>query len=123
MQTPPFALVPDHYSKKVPKYVQDLLMTGRLEDVDGTRLYVRESESVRLVSERMPHGGTRLRVYGPHKKRSQHEFSDPSDCELFQVELERSLLANRFTAASATTDRRSGPERRAVPRELNRRRE
>ena len=89
-------------------------------DDHESRLYVRQSESVRVVSTRMPHGGTRLRVYGPRRKRSQHEFSDPSDGALFQAELERSLLLKMFTIQS-TADRRMGNERRAVTRGSHRR--
>ena len=96
-------------------------MSGSSEDLDCTRLYVRESESVRLVSARMPHGGRRLRVYGPHKKRSQHEFSDASDCEIFQAHFEETLILNMFGLVRSTTDRRMGHERRAVPREQSRR--
>lgn len=96
------------------------LVAGLVETI---WLFIRGSESVRLIRASTPEGRARLLVYGPGNTQATHEFEDGSSCTARQSELERELVAGGFTLEQFT-DRRSGADRRGVPREtLERRRE
>jgi hypothetical protein len=88
------------------------LVTGLVETI---WLFVRGSESVRLIRASTPEGGLRLLVYGPGNTQTTHEFADGSACTARQSELERELVANGFMLEQFT-DRRSGTDRRSVAR-------
>jgi len=83
--------------------------------VETIWLFVRGSESVRLMRASTPEGGTRLIVYGPGNSQTTHEFEDDSSCTTLQSELERQLVADGY-ALEQFTDRRSGHDRRSVRR-------
>ena len=87
-------------------------MTGLVETI---WLFVRGSESVRLIRASTPEGRLRLLVYGPGNTQTTHEFADGSACTARQSELERELVANGFMLEQFT-DRRSGTDRRSVAR-------
>ena len=78
-------------------------------------MFVRGSESVRLIRASTPEGRARLLIYGPGNTQATHEFEDGSSCTTRQSELERELVADGFTLEQFT-DRRSGLERRTAPR-------
>jgi hypothetical protein len=94
------------------------LVAGLVETI---WLFVRDSESVRLIRASTPEGGSRLLVYGPGNTQVTHEFLDGSSCTARQSELERELVKNGFTLEQFT-DRRSGNDRRKVPRDTPERR-
>jgi hypothetical protein len=95
-------------------------MTGLVETI---WLFVRGSDSVRLIRASTPEGRWRLLVYGPGNAQTTHEFHEDSSCTTLQSELERQLVADGF-ALEQFTDRRGGVERRSVPRDTpDRRRE
>ena len=89
--------------------------------VETIWLFVRGSESVRLIRASTPEGHARLLVYGPGNTQVTHEFEDDSSCTTRQSELERELVAGGFVLEQFT-DRRSGGDRRSVPRETPERR-
>ena len=64
--------------------------------VETIWLFVRGSESVRLIRASTPEGRTRLLVYGPGNTQTTHEFEDGSSCTTRQSELERELVADGF---------------------------
>jgi hypothetical protein len=94
------------------------LIAGLVETI---WLFVRGSESVRLIRASMPEGRARLLVYGPGNTRATHEFEDGSSCTARQSELERELVAGGFTLEQFT-DRRGGGDRRSVQRDTPERR-
>ena len=89
--------------------------------VETIWLFVRGSESVRLIRASTREGRARLLVYGPGNTQATHEFEDDSSCTTRQSELERALVAGGFVLEQFT-DRRSGAERRSVPRDTPARR-
>jgi hypothetical protein len=89
--------------------------------VETIWLFVRGFESVRVIREATPEGGVRLLTYGPGNSQDVHEFEDPITCSTQQSEMERRLVAEGFALAEFD-DRRSGEERRSVPRGPDRRR-
>jgi hypothetical protein len=89
--------------------------------VETIWLFVRGSESVRLIRASTPDGASRLLVYGPGSSQTTHEFVDGSSCTARQSELERELVQNGFSLEQFT-DRRSGSDRRRVPRRTPERR-
>ena len=89
--------------------------------VETIWLFVRGSESVRLIRASTPEGRARLLVYGPGNTQATHEFEDGSSCTTRQSELERELVAGGFTLEQFT-DRRSGADRRSAPRDTAERR-
>lgn len=94
-------------------------MTGLVETI---WLFVRGAESVRVIRAGTPEGRARLLVYGPGNLQATHEFQDDITCATRESELERQLVADGFTLEQFT-DRRSGLDRRSVPRGPDRRRE
>ena len=81
--------------------------------VETIWLFVRGSESVRVIRAATPEGRVRL-VYGPGNTQAVHEFEDAIACSTQQSEMERRLVAEGFALAEFT-DRRSG-ETADVPR-------
>jgi hypothetical protein len=77
-------------------------------------LFVRGSESVRIVSD-----GKIVAVYGPAAQFSQLRFREELDAAVHQAAVEQELVLNGWTLEQLTTERRSGsraafhPERRA----------
>jgi hypothetical protein len=94
------------------------LVAGLVETI---WLFVRGFESVRLIRASTPEGRARLLVYGPGNTQVTLEFEDGSSCTARQSELERQLVADGFTLEQFT-DRRSGSDRRSIPRETPERR-
>jgi hypothetical protein len=90
--------------------------------VETIWLFVRGSESVRMIRAATPEGRARLLVYGPGNTQAVHEFQDAITCSAHESEVEQRLVAEGF-ALEQFTDRRSGEERRAAPRGPDRRRE
>ena len=85
-------------------------------------LFVRGDESVRVVRAATPEGRARLLVYGPGNTHATFEFDDIVTCTQRQAAMERRLVADGFML-ERFTDRRSGTDRRAIPRGVDRRRE
>lgn len=90
--------------------------------VETIWLFVRGSESVRVIRAATPEGRARLLVYGPGNTQATHEFHDTVTCTQRESEIELQLVADGFTLEQFT-DRRSGVERRATPRGDDRRRD
>jgi hypothetical protein len=88
------------------------LATGLVETI---WLFVRGSESVRLIRASTPDGGARLLVHGPGTTQTTHEFVDGSSCTAHQSELERELVKSGFSLEQFT-DRRTGKDRRRFAR-------
>jgi hypothetical protein len=94
-------------------------MTGLVETI---WLFVRGEDSVRVIRAATPEGRARLLVYGPGNTQTTHEFQDAVTCTQRESEIERDLVNDGFTLEQFT-DRRSGLDRRTVPRGADRRRE
>ena len=94
-------------------------MTGLVETI---WLFVRGGDSVRVIRASTPEGRARLLIYGPGNTHATHEFQDGITCTQRESEIERELVTDGFTLEQFT-DRRSGTERRNVPRGSDRRRE
>jgi hypothetical protein len=94
-------------------------MTGLVETI---WLFVRGGESVRVIRASTPEGRARLLIYGPGNTQATHEFQDAVTCTERESQLERELVADGFTLEQFS-DRRSGLDRRTVPRGADRRRE
>jgi hypothetical protein len=94
-------------------------MTGVIETV---WLFVRGEESVRMMRTTTPEGRVRLLVYGPGNSNAVHEFPDDVVCAEGESALERQLVAEGYSL-ERFTDRRSGIDRRRVPRGPDRRRD
>ncbi len=90
--------------------------------VETIWLFVRGDDSVRMIRAATPEGGVRLLVYGPGNLQEVHEFRDPVACAAHESDVEQRLVAAGF-ALEQFTDRRTGEERRSVPRGSDRRRE
>jgi hypothetical protein len=74
-------------------------------------LYVRGEHSVRIVIEE----GS-LAVYGPGDLFRQHDYDDIVTATLAHATLEQELVQDGWSLEQLTTERRSGPERRAETR-------
>jgi hypothetical protein len=94
-------------------------MTGLVETI---WLFVKGSDSVRVIRAATPEGRARLLIYGPGNTQATHEFQDGVTCTERESQIERDLVADGFTLEQFT-DRRSGLDRRGVPRGSERRRE
>lgn len=94
-------------------------MTGLVETI---WLFIRGGESVRVIRAATPEGRARLLVYGPGNTHATHEFVDGIACTEREAEIERELVSDGFTLEQFT-DRRSGLDRRSVPRGIERRRD
>jgi hypothetical protein len=90
--------------------------------VETIWLFVRGEESVRVIRAATPEGRARLLIYGPGNTQATHEFQDGVTCTQRESEIERELVADGFTLEQFT-DRRSGLDRRSLPRGTDRRRE
>jgi len=88
--------------------------------VETIWLFVRGSESVRVIRAATPEGRSRLLVYGPGNAHVVHEFEDAITCSAQESEMERRLVADGFTL-SEFTDRRGGEDRRSMSRGPDRR--
>ena len=88
--------------------------------VETIWLFVRGSESVRVIRAATPEGRSRLLVYGPGNVHVVHEFEDAITCSAQESEMERRLVAEGFTL-SEFTDRRGGEDRRSMSRGPDRR--
>lgn len=88
--------------------------------VETIWLFVRGEESVRVIRAATPEGHARLLVYGPGNTHVTHEFHDTVACAHREAELERELVDDGYTLEQFT-DRRSGVDRRSVPRGTDRR--
>ncbi len=89
--------------------------------VETIWLFVRGTESVRVIRAATPEGRSRLLVYGPGNAHEVHEFEDAITCSAQESEMERRLVADGF-ALSEFTDRRGDEDRRSVARGPDRRR-
>ena len=69
-------------------------------------LFTRGSQSVRVVREEESKG-CRLFLYGPGSDVVMYEFGDVTECMTRQAEIERTLLAEGYQLAQASSDRRS----------------
>ena len=94
-------------------------MTGVIETL---WLFVRGEESVRMMRTTTPEGRVRLLVYGPGNTHAVHDFADDVACIQGESALERQLVHDGYSLEQFT-DRRSGTDRRRVPRGLDRRRD
>lgn len=74
-------------------------------------LYVRSSESVRIVID-----GGDVAVYGPGRHFSHSHFPDEMDATLQHATVEDALIRNGWILEELTTERRLGGDRRAAPR-------
>src|SRR5262245_32113645 len=93
--------------------IQSFLHRNRMVAlVETIWLFVRGSESVRLIRAGTPEGRVRLLVYGPGNTETTHEFQDAIACAARQSEIERRLISEGF-ALHQFTDRRSGLDRRS----------
>jgi hypothetical protein len=90
--------------------------------VETTWLFVRGSDSVRMIRAATPEGRSRLLIYGPGNTQQVHEFPDTLTCSTAESEIESRLITDGYTL-DQFTDRRSGEERRLAPRGPDRRRE
>ena len=88
-------------------------MTGLVETI---WLFVRGSESVRVIRASTPERRARL------LSQATQEFQDSIACAERESQIERELVADGFTLEQFT-DRRSGLDRRGLPRGSDRRRE
>jgi hypothetical protein len=79
--------------------------TNMVAIVETIWLFVRESDSVRVLRATTPEGRVRLLVYGPGNTQAVHEFEDAITCSTQQSEMERRLVADGFALAEFT-DRR-----------------
>lgn len=83
--------------------------------VETIWLFSRGGDSVRMIRGATPEGRARLLVYGPGNTQAVYEFDDAVECSTQEAEVEQQLVAEGYTLEQFT-DRRSGMERRAMPR-------
>jgi hypothetical protein len=93
-----------------------------LASVETAWLFIRGAESVRIVRAADRSGDIHLLVQGPGSASDTRTFDDVIACMNYQADLERRLVAQGFVLERFTSDRRSGIERRRVPRGGDRRR-
>jgi hypothetical protein len=93
--------------------------------VESASLFVRGSQSVRLVRIGARRGPVCLLVLGPGSESSSaYESPDIIECVNYQSQIERALVVEGYQLASvASADRRSGADRRGSMRGFDRRRE
>ena len=75
-------------------------------------LFTRETESVWMVRT----AKTELAVAGPAGARSVYAFDEERELEAFQAEFELRMTLDGYTLEAAGEDRRSGRDRRQLPR-------
>ena len=91
-------------------------MRSRQDVLDRTTwLFTRDHESIYMQLERRD-DGWRFVLYGPGEAWRAHDFSHHEALMAFHASLERDLLAAGFQL-QAVTERRSGEDRRQVPRD------
>ena len=92
--------------------------------VQTASLFIRGTESVRLVRVTRADGPARLLVDGPGPEQTRHLLDNAVECLWFQLDIERRLVAQGFLLAHVSgADRRSGRERRTSSRGSDRRRQ
>ena len=79
-------------------------------------LYVRGDQSVRIVRD----GGS-LAVHGPGDLFRHHAYDDGAAAMLEHASLEQQLVCDGWSLERMTTERRSGTDRRKIPRTDRRR--
>ena len=90
--------------------------------VETASLFVRGSESIRLVRITRADGPSRLLVHGPGTARATHIHENAIQCLWFQADIERGLLSEGYQLVrNGSAERRSGRERRAAARGTARR--
>jgi hypothetical protein len=75
-------------------------------------LFVRGQESIFIMR---PHGCS-LIVEGPGSARQEHNFDDEDAMQAYQMSIAEQLSERGWLLAGVDRDRRSGRERRGVPR-------
>jgi DNA-binding response OmpR family regulator len=87
-------------------------------------LYSRENQSVRIVRIVEPRHPVRLLVYGPGKDVVVYEEQTFADCIIRQSAIERKMAGQGYELQKFRSgERRSGRDRRLVPRGTDRRRQ
>jgi hypothetical protein len=80
-------------------------------------LFVKGPESIRVVRQT----GTVLNISGPGRARSEHRFDGEAEVQAYQVRLAEEFSAAGFILIGENHERRSGRERRSMPRGIDRR--
>lgn len=87
-------------------------------------LFTRGMYSVRIIRASIRADRMNLVIEGPGPPATTHEFDDVMSCMRYQADVERHLVADGYTLARLVTERRSGHDRRELPRDTpNRRRD
>jgi hypothetical protein len=90
--------------------------------VQTSWLFTRGSQSVRIIRVSQPKASVRLLVNGPGSESLVHEMDDAIECARHQSEIERRLVAQGYQLAHfLSVERRTGRDRRGVPRGSDRR--
>jgi len=79
--------------------------------VEAAWLFIRGSESVRIVRTATRTGALHLHIHGPGSNAESHTFSDVVECMQQQAELERRLVSQGYVLEHFTSDRRTLPGR------------
>jgi DNA-binding response OmpR family regulator len=88
-----------------------------LRSQQRARLFVRGEESVRVVMEAGSEGRLQLAVYGPGTASAVFYDTDALGCAVRQAGIERALMAEGYEKVPLFfADRRSGSDRRIIPR-------
>ena len=86
-----------------------------LATVETAWLFIRGTESVRIVRAAAGAGRMHLLVQGPGRTTDEREFPDVLTCMTYQADLERRLVADGYVLERFTSDRRAdgvGPRAR-----------
>ena len=75
-------------------------------------LFTRNGECIWIVRT----ADQQLSVAGPDRERSVHTFDDQAELESFQADYEERLRTGGYTLGTTDDDRRSGRDRRQLPR-------
>jgi len=90
--------------------------------VETAWLFMRGSQSVRIIRVSQPAGAVRLVVNGPGMESLVQDMHDALECARHQSEIERRLVAQGFQLAHfVSAERRTGRDRRVVARGPDRR--
>jgi hypothetical protein len=91
--------------------------------VQSATLFVRGSQSVRIVRLAKDEGAAQLVVNGPSGAHAEHVLESATEGLWYQVDIERRLVAEGFEVVEILAgDRRSGRDRRGESRGTERRR-
>lgn len=82
-------------------------------------LFVRGPESIRVVRP----AAMVLNINGPGRARSERKFDGEAEVQAYQMKLAEEFSAAGFVLVGENHDRRSGTERRSMPRGIDRRAE